>query len=112
LQGYRLVVRGREADRQCTRAAALGKPLAKPCGLEALGRVKSALPSQIESLFTRHPALCGFSVRGAHEVPDNCPRHCEDASELFVGARRGAPGGRRAARPHLRPRAALSYMFG
>jgi hypothetical protein len=85
LQGYRLVVRGREAGQQRTRAAALGEPLAKPRGLEALGRVKSALPSQIESLFTRHPALYGFSVRGAHEVPDNYPRHCADANELFVG---------------------------
>jgi hypothetical protein len=47
--------------------------------------VKAALPSPIESLFVRHPALCGFSVRSAREVPDNCPRSGEDASELFVG---------------------------
>jgi hypothetical protein len=85
LQRYRLLVRGREEDRQRTRAAARGWPLANPIELEALGDVKSVLPSQIESLFTRHPALCGFSVRGADEVPDNCPRSGEDASELFVG---------------------------
>ena len=47
--------------------------------------MKSALPSQIESLFTRHPALCGFSVRGAQDVPDNCARLGESASELFIG---------------------------
>ena len=47
--------------------------------------MKSGLPSQIESLFTRHPALCGFSVRGPHDVPDNCPRVGTSASELFVG---------------------------
>jgi len=54
-------------------------------GTEAAGHVKTGLPSQIESLFTRHPALCGFSVRGAQDVPDNCPRVGESASELFVG---------------------------
>ena len=47
--------------------------------------MKRALPSQIQSLFTRHPALCGFSVRGAHDVPDNCPRVGASESELFVG---------------------------
>jgi hypothetical protein len=47
--------------------------------------VKHALPSQIQSLFMRHPALCGFSVRGASEVPDNCPRGGDDATDLFVG---------------------------
>ena len=47
--------------------------------------MNGTLPSQIESLFTRHPALCGFSVRGTQDVPDNCPRIGESASELFVG---------------------------
>jgi hypothetical protein len=85
LQRYRLLVRGREAGRPCARAEARRKPLANPVGVEGLGDVKSALPSPIESLFSRHPALCGFSVRGADEVPDNCPRLGEDAAELFVG---------------------------
>lgn len=44
----------------------------------------SALPSAIELLFERQPALSGFSVRGAGDVPDSCPRS-EDASPLFVG---------------------------
>ncbi|HZO03557.1 MAG TPA: hypothetical protein VFB93_20395 [Burkholderiales bacterium] len=43
----------------------------------------STLPEQIESLFDRHPALCGFSVRSLDELPDNCPRDEDDA--LFVG---------------------------
>ena len=46
--------------------------------------MKRAVPSQIESLFSRHPALCGFSVRGLDEVPDNCPRG-EGHSGFFVG---------------------------
>lgn len=46
--------------------------------------MKRELPSQIESLFSRHPALCGFSVRGLDEVPDNCPRG-DEHSGLFVG---------------------------
>jgi hypothetical protein len=46
--------------------------------------MKAALPAQIESLFTRHPALCGFSVRGLDDVPDSCPRGAEH-SGLFVG---------------------------
>jgi hypothetical protein len=41
------------------------------------------LPAQIEELFSRHPALSGFSVRGLDEIPDNCPRNEEE--ELFVG---------------------------
>lgn len=41
------------------------------------------LPVQIEELFTRCPALCGFSVRGIEELPDNCPRGDCDG-ELFV----------------------------
>ena len=47
--------------------------------------MKTALPSPIESLFARQPALCGFSVRGSADVPDSCPRSGEDASPLFVG---------------------------
>jgi len=42
------------------------------------------LPSPIESLFARQPALCGFSVRGPADVPDSCPRS-EDDEPLFVG---------------------------
>lgn len=41
------------------------------------------LPPQIEALFTRCPALCGFSVRGIEELPDNCTRGDCDG-ELFV----------------------------
>lgn len=44
----------------------------------------NALPSAIESLFERQPALSGFSVRGPSDVPDSCPRS-EDHSPLFVG---------------------------
>jgi hypothetical protein len=42
------------------------------------------VPLQITSLFERHAALSGFSVRGCDEVPDSCPRSGH-ASELFVG---------------------------
>jgi hypothetical protein len=42
------------------------------------------IPSQIASLFERHAALCGFSVRSCDEIPDNCPRSGDDA-ELFIG---------------------------
>jgi hypothetical protein len=45
--------------------------------------MKTPLPEQIESLFTRHPALSGFSVRSLDQLPDNCPR--EEGDELFVG---------------------------
>jgi hypothetical protein len=41
------------------------------------------IPSEIESLFTRFPALSGFSVREAADVPDNCPRSGE-AGELLI----------------------------
>ena len=47
--------------------------------------MKTALPSPIEALFTRHPALGGFSVRGLDEVPDSCPRGGDGDSGLFVG---------------------------
>jgi hypothetical protein len=42
-------------------------------------------PVQIESLFKRFPALCGFSVHGLDELPDNCPRSGDSDKELFVG---------------------------
>ncbi|HEX9432887.1 MAG TPA: hypothetical protein VF936_08905 [Burkholderiales bacterium] len=42
------------------------------------------VPLQIASLFERHAALSGFSVRGCDEVPDSCPRSGH-AAELFVG---------------------------
>jgi hypothetical protein len=41
------------------------------------------LHAQIEALFERCPALCGFSVRGENEVPDSCARSA-DGSDLFV----------------------------
>jgi hypothetical protein len=47
--------------------------------------MKTSLPSEIEFLFMRCPALWGFSVRGLDELPDNCPRPGENDSELFVG---------------------------
>jgi hypothetical protein len=42
------------------------------------------LPAQIEALFLRCPALCGFSVRGLEELPDNYPRSEDPGSELYV----------------------------
>lgn len=45
--------------------------------------MESAVPSQIESLFLRNPSLCGFSVVGVDDVPDNVPRTGDE--ELFVG---------------------------
>lgn len=42
------------------------------------------VPPQITSLFERNAALCGFSVRGRGEIPDNIPT-TEDEGELFVG---------------------------
>jgi hypothetical protein len=45
--------------------------------------MKKPVPSTIESLFQRYPALSGFSVRGLRDVPDNCSRSGNDA-ELFV----------------------------
>jgi len=48
------------------------------------GPMKTALQAQIEDLFSRHPALCGFSVRGVDELPDHCPRGEEHDGELFV----------------------------
>jgi hypothetical protein len=43
------------------------------------------MPSRIASLFEREPALCGFSVRGSDQVPDNCPRCDDDNDPLYVG---------------------------
>jgi len=45
--------------------------------------VKRPVPAPIQSLFARHPALWGFSVRGLADVPDNCTRTGND-EELFV----------------------------
>ena len=45
--------------------------------------MKKPVPAPIESLFSRFPALWGFSVRGLDDVPDNCARSGDD-SELFV----------------------------
>ena len=41
------------------------------------------LSAQIDALFERCPALCGFSVRGENEVPDSCSRSA-DGTDLFV----------------------------
>jgi hypothetical protein len=41
------------------------------------------IPDEIESLFARYPALAGFSVRAAADVPDSCPRS-GDTGELFI----------------------------
>jgi len=45
--------------------------------------MKKPVPAPIESLFSRFPALWGFSVRGLDDVPDNCARSGDDR-ELFV----------------------------
>jgi hypothetical protein len=42
------------------------------------------LPEQIEALFARCPALCGFSVRGIEELPDHCPRDDDPDCAFFV----------------------------
>ena len=47
--------------------------------------MRTPLPAQIQSLFTRFPSLCGFSVHGLDELPDNCPRSGENGVDLFVG---------------------------
>ena len=47
------------------------------------GAMKKPIPAPIESLFQRYPALAGFSVRGLHDVPDNCSRTGNEG-ELFV----------------------------
>jgi hypothetical protein len=41
------------------------------------------MPAPIEQLFTRFPALSGFSVRGLSDVPDSCSRTGYQ-DELFV----------------------------
>ncbi len=41
------------------------------------------IPDEIEALFNRYPALTGFSIRAAKDIPDNCPRSGEEG-ELFV----------------------------
>jgi len=66
------------------RAAARGK-YPTPLHLEILGMVMTPFPAQIESLFLRHPSLCGFSVHGLDEVPDNCPRSGDGDGQLFIG---------------------------
>jgi hypothetical protein len=48
------------------------------------GSMNTELPAQIEALFLRCPALCGFSVRGLEELPDNYPRSEDPGSELYV----------------------------
>lgn len=47
--------------------------------------MRTPLPAQIESLFARYPSLCGFSVHGLEELPDNCPRSGDNGVDLFVG---------------------------
>ena len=46
--------------------------------------MRATLPEQIETLFARYPALCGFSVRGVDDIPDSCARSGDEA-QLFVG---------------------------
>jgi hypothetical protein len=67
------------------RAARVEKHPPKTIHLAQFETMKTALPAQIESLFARYPALCGFAVHGLEELPDNCPRSGGDGSELFVG---------------------------
>ena len=45
--------------------------------------MSNEISAQINALFERCPALCGFSVRGEDEVPDSCARS-SDGSDLFV----------------------------
>jgi hypothetical protein len=45
--------------------------------------MKKPVPSCIEHLFERYPALAGFSVRGLQDIPDSCARS-GDEGELFV----------------------------
>jgi hypothetical protein len=47
--------------------------------------MRTPLPAQIESLFARYPSLCGFSVHGLDELPDNCPRSGDNGVDLFIG---------------------------
>ncbi len=68
-----------------SRAASVEEHPAKTIHLAPFETMKTALPAQIESLFARHPALCGFAVHGLEELPDNCPRSGVDDGELFVG---------------------------
>ena len=69
----------------CSCAAAFGARSPDAINLAQPGCMKTALPEKIESLFARHPALCGFSVRGLDELPDNCPRSDDDDGELYIG---------------------------
>jgi hypothetical protein len=67
------------------RSAARGRYPAEPLDLEISGMLMTPLPAQIEALFLRHPSLCGFSVHGLDELPDNCPRSGDGDAELFIG---------------------------
>jgi hypothetical protein len=42
-----------------------------------------AMEAEIEALFERCPALCGFSVRDPADLPDSCTRSAS-GSDLFV----------------------------
>ena len=66
------------------RASYLGG-MAKPtkCRSSATGPGKEPVPTPVQGLFARHPALAGFAVRGVADVPDNCARSGDDG-ELFV----------------------------
>jgi hypothetical protein len=67
------------------RSAPRGKYPTEPLHLEIMGMLTTPFPVQIEALFLRHPALCGFSVHGLDELPDNCPRSGDSDEELFIG---------------------------
>ena len=43
----------------------------------------TGMDARIGALFERCPALCGFSVRDPHDLPDNCTRS-DEGSDLFV----------------------------
>jgi hypothetical protein len=67
------------------RTAVRGANPAGPLHVEILGVVMTPFPAQIEALFLRHPSLCGFSVHGLDELPDNCPRSGDSDEDLFIG---------------------------
>ena len=59
---------------------------------QTLECIRTETPPQIESLFERNPLLCGFSIVGREDVPDNFPRR-GDGEELFVVSELGVHAG-------------------
>jgi hypothetical protein len=66
------------------RAARLEEHLADSIYLASSSGMNTGLPAQIEALFLRCPALCGFSVRALEELPDNYPRSASPEGDLYV----------------------------